>query len=559
MARRTEVKVRISGDSKSAEAAARRSEGALKRLGGTIKRNLAASMLGATAIAYGLVRVFKSLINAANTQEDAIRGLDAALRPLGDAAAGVSKRLQEQAAALQQVTKYGDETIIKGQALLATFTQNEAEIARATKAALDLSAAVGVDLNAAFLLMGKAAKGETSTLSRYGIVLDKGLPLNEKFAAVLELLEEQMGGRAQEAAKTFSGRMAQLGNALGDVAERMGEGITKNDEMGSAISRTTDFVQKNEAALARLWTTIGEGAVALISGITDKFTQLGNAIGIVTSKAIELSGAYDVAEVKQSALEATAARFGITVEEVRERMAAAGGTITEVNTKLDEAGEGLDDLANKAGNAGNETVKLTDHFKTATDAALGLGSALGEVTSIELAVEIEKIREALAESTAEMDKNGAEYIRLEAIAAEKIESLQTRITNLRNGLGDLKTATKESGDEWTNYARGVDMASAATQRFTASAAAASAAASAGGAGGAGGMATGTLTQAEQRRGLGGETKGMPVTIGGGTFSGPAAGGAVSADLYLIGVRPQPGAPYGVYADGRVRGGGYLTA
>jgi chromosome segregation ATPase len=468
VARNAEVKVRIRGDSKSAEQAAKKTESAFRRLGASIKNNLAASMIGATAGVYALVRGFKAVVNAANEQEDAIRALDAALAPLEEHAGTVSKRLQEQAAALQKVTKHGDETIIKGQALVATFTQSEEAIKRSTEAALNLSAAIGMDLNAAFLLMGKAAAGDTATLSRYGIVLDEGIPKSERLAAVLGLIEEKMGGRAQEAAKTFSGRIAQLGNALGDVAERMGEGATKNSELGDAISKLTVFVQDNEAAFAKLWTAIGKGSVALIGGLADKFMQLGDAMGAVVVKINELTGAYDAVGASQAAVEGVAKRLGISVEEVRKRMAAAAHEIHEVNTETDDAADGMENLANKTDKAGGAAEKLTDHFKTATDAAIGLGNALGEVTSIELAVEIEKIQEALAESTAEMDKNGAEYARLERIAIEKIERIRERIRNLRDGLGDLTTKTEESGRAWETYAVGADRAAASIDRLVVS-------------------------------------------------------------------------------------------
>lgn len=43
----------------------------------------------------------------------------------------------------------------------------------ATKAAIGLSAAFGIDLATAMDLIGKAAAGNTSMLGRYGIVLDE--------------------------------------------------------------------------------------------------------------------------------------------------------------------------------------------------------------------------------------------------------------------------------------------------------------------------------------------------------------------------------------------------
>ena len=97
-----------------------------------------------------------------------------------------------------------------GQALVASFTKNVEEIKAATQAALDLSAATGQDLNSAFLLLARAAAGETSMLSRYGITLDESIPKSEKFAAAVEKINEQFGGQAAAQAQTFSGLLAQL-------------------------------------------------------------------------------------------------------------------------------------------------------------------------------------------------------------------------------------------------------------------------------------------------------------------------------------------------------------
>jgi hypothetical protein len=397
VARRTEVKVRITGESRSAERAAKKTESAFSRLGKTLKSNLLLTIGSVTLAITGLIRGLGSLIRAANKQEDAIRGLDAALSALGPSAEGVSKRLQEQAAALQKVTTAGDETIIKGQALIATFTQNEEEIKKSTEAALNLSAAVGVDLNAAFLLMGKAASGETSTLSRYGIILDEGIPKSEKFAAVLGLIEDKMGGRAQAAAETFSGRVAQLSNAFGDLTERLGEGITKNEGFGESLKDLTVFIQENEGSIVRLAAAISGVLSEAIGGAVDKLNQLGTAVGTVIVKLREWAGVNAEVEVSEAALAATAERLGISIAEVKRRIEEAAaaslasiGAVDGLATAEDNAGDSAGNLANKLGEAGGAALAVVDNFKTATEAAVGLGNALGEVTSVELKLQIQK-------------------------------------------------------------------------------------------------------------------------------------------------------------------------
>ncbi|MDQ7008301.1 MAG: hypothetical protein Q9Q40_13860, partial [Acidobacteriota bacterium] len=124
----------------------------------------------------------------------------------------------------QQQTALGDEVILQNQAILVSLGKLSGEgLERATMAAANMAAVVGIDLKAAMILMAKAAAGETSTLSRYGIVLGKNVAAGEKFARVLELIEERMGGAAATRAKSLEGVFEAMGAAIGDLGETIVE------------------------------------------------------------------------------------------------------------------------------------------------------------------------------------------------------------------------------------------------------------------------------------------------------------------------------------------------
>ena len=80
-----------------------RVEGRFKRLGNVLRNNLVKATAAAAVAAVVLVKAFKSVVGAAQVQEDAINKLDGALAKLGAGAQAVSISLQKQAAALQQV------------------------------------------------------------------------------------------------------------------------------------------------------------------------------------------------------------------------------------------------------------------------------------------------------------------------------------------------------------------------------------------------------------------------------------------------------------------------
>lgn len=181
-------------------------------------------------------QVASAAIAAANEQEDADRKLSFALKSLGGDYKTAFVEAKEFAGSLQEVTAFGDETTEKVQALLVSLGRLEGEtLNRATKATLDMSAALGIDLQASAKLVSQAATGMTSSLSRYGLVLDKNIPENEKFNAALELMERNFGGISEELAGTFQGRLSQIQNLFGDILEVVGDAIIKSPELISAL------------------------------------------------------------------------------------------------------------------------------------------------------------------------------------------------------------------------------------------------------------------------------------------------------------------------------------
>lgn len=176
----------------------------------------------------GLVRgAIDPFITASNVQEEAVSSLNAALRNTGLNVDLVSPKLQAYAAELQRITRYGDEQIISGTAL----AQNIGEFAEKTlpdvqKAAVGLAATYKIDLNTAFELIGRASKGQTQTLTRYGIVLDS---TGSKEAQFAELLEKGAKGFnvAKEEAESGAGALEQYKNMLGDLQESLGDLLKK--------------------------------------------------------------------------------------------------------------------------------------------------------------------------------------------------------------------------------------------------------------------------------------------------------------------------------------------
>ena len=155
--------------------------------------------------------------------DNLIRTIEKAEKKLEAASGKNTKALINQAAALQQVTIFGDEVIISAQALIGAYTDDEEQLKKATEATLDLAAAKGMDLNAAADLVGKSLGSSTNALARYGVEVRGVRGSTERLESLTTNVARLFGGQARAATDTLSGSIEQMKNAIGDANEILGE------------------------------------------------------------------------------------------------------------------------------------------------------------------------------------------------------------------------------------------------------------------------------------------------------------------------------------------------
>lgn len=181
--------------------------------GSIIKAQLAVTAI--IGVTKKLAGVTKEIIAKTAEQERVEKALEKAL-------GGVSAELLNQASALQKQSKFGDESIIQGQAFLAQMGATEAQVKRLTPAILDLAEAKGMDLKTAFDLVSKSVFSSTNAMSRYGIEIEGTASSNERLENAVDALNEKFEGQAQVARDTLGGSLQSLSNVYGDLQETLG-------------------------------------------------------------------------------------------------------------------------------------------------------------------------------------------------------------------------------------------------------------------------------------------------------------------------------------------------
>ena len=460
------AKIRLEGDSSDANREIKKTEKGIKRLGASTKKMSLGTVAAFAAAAIAIRAFVKGIgaaIKAANVQEDAINALNGALADLGPEADKVSKALQEQAAALQQITKVGDEEIIQAQSLIASFVKEESAIKAATIASLDLAEAKGFSLVTAADLISKTLGSSTNALTRYGIVVEGAVGSTERLASLTENIATAFGGRAQKAADTFSGKVQQLSNAFGDMQEEIGFAVTKNKEMIDSIEEMKGNVEDLTPQIASL----AEGMVTMSTATANALVSFGKYIGDIV---LMIDGTGDIAkanedtEISFAALDARAAALGITIKELRLRLKATTLENRELGIAAQETAGSIETEAQAAERAADAAAKLAREEKEAATAMEKLGTALGIVTSAKLDAEILDIEQAMQKARDSTEGFSQELIDMEAEGAKRIKILEQRSASLAAGLGDIVFAADDAGNAIDDLGEAVAAAAVSTDK-----------------------------------------------------------------------------------------------
>ena len=194
-------------------------EGSLKKLGKS-----AALAAGGFFGARMLIQGFKVATDAAVRQEKAIQTLEQVMKSMGRFTPKASRQLQEYAKQLSRVTTFSDEAVLEGIGFLQTYKQIADDVMpQAINVMADIASLMGGDMQIAANKVGKAAMGMTGELREVGITIDEDVAASGDFVAILNEIENQVGGVAKATGEGLGGSLARMTNSVVDAAQALGE------------------------------------------------------------------------------------------------------------------------------------------------------------------------------------------------------------------------------------------------------------------------------------------------------------------------------------------------
>lgn len=183
--------------------------------------------LSVVAVA-GVVAFSKKIVSAAldaekayQVQESAITALNAALQATGQYSEETSTDIQAYASELQGLTTVGDEASIKLAQIAINAGLSAEQSKQATKDAIGLSKAFGIDLQAAIKATTNAQQGNYDLLNRYIPSVKNATDETQKQEEATKALAAAFEVAKAET-QTSLGTQEQLQNAIGDSKELIG-------------------------------------------------------------------------------------------------------------------------------------------------------------------------------------------------------------------------------------------------------------------------------------------------------------------------------------------------
>jgi len=439
------LRAELNGAAKATQQATEKMDAAVKSFSDNSSKNTnffqtamatATGFLGSQAVlgAFSLVKDAASAMadalieggQAAIAEEQALTRLNNSLALSGNFSAEAARGLQTFAGEMEELTNVGDDVVLSNLAVLSSITKLDAEgLKVAQKSALDMAAALGIDLDSATRLVAKGIEGNTEAFKRYGITIEKGRNDTENFTNVVNALSNQFGGAAAGSIKNFGGAVTSLSNSFGNFTEELAKSVTQNPVVIAMLSKITEIFKNLTSETSGVATSLKEDVASAFTTLINVVT--GAIVAVDTFVRLVKGGLLAILTPIIAVQEGLNAITSLLTGEIpTDPFAQTKGAFEDLTNVLDEETT-LGNLATKLQEVSlageNAFGKIADSANIATPAIENHATKVKELTELEKArlEAVNSFAQGLADQSVSVD------------AAYKMQSEQLKL-NLETGL-----------------------------------------------------------------------------------------------------------------------------
>ena len=256
-------------------------------LGSAVSSTAAKMASGAMAAGAGLW--LTQSVQKADAAEVSMARLKTSVEAVGGTWTNYTRVMQPVIDKTSQLSAYSGGQLKGALTVLTQVTGNAARGLTLLGLATDLARAKNMDLETAAKLVGKVAMGNTTSLARYGIVLEKGATATQALAA----MQARFGGQAKAYGDTSAGAIDKFHNAMTKLQVTVG--TTLLPALTSVAKFASDILAKFQNLPGPLQKVIIGVAGITAAGLlmAPWIKTIGSAVKGVSSLAKGIRGASD--------------------------------------------------------------------------------------------------------------------------------------------------------------------------------------------------------------------------------------------------------------------------
>lgn len=259
------------------------------------------------AFAFGkIAQGFETVVKAAEEQEIATRKLAMALASAGEMSDANMSAFEDMANQMQRTTTVADDAALKYAALAVNMGATAKQAIDLVPAAADMSAALGIEMDAAVRALSKSLSGNVTQLAKYMPELKGMTEEHLKAGGAIDVIADKFRGFAAGEMNTFTGQLTLVKHAWDEVLEAMGRLITEAPgakmvigKLGDALNLLAEWINANARDIRGFFVAIGQTVLATIKTILRALQPLSNLVSLLL-KPIQLAMMVVVATVAQA-------------------------------------------------------------------------------------------------------------------------------------------------------------------------------------------------------------------------------------------------------------------
>ncbi len=371
--------VYLAADLKKFNGGMKDAQNSVSGFGDSLKKNLGPALLAAGAAAGAFaIKLGVDGVKAAMEDQAAVAALSTTLDNLN--LSHDTQAVEDYIYQLERAYGVADTELRPAYDRLVRSTKDTTEANNALKTAMDISAATGKSLETITDALGRAYDGNTVSLGRLGLGIDKTALASMSLDEIMSTLADTFGGQADAQARTFEGQLQRLTTATDNLKEAFGAGLLQ--ALGDTDGQTQDLVEAMEdlePLLQDVGQEVGELGQDLLY-VVGVFTDLKKRIDEASASLDFLPGSFDL--VLNAAKRAINPMQGLLdlVGQLREQSEQAAPSLQLTADRLaNDMAPAAEQLANTQGQANFQVSAANRLYQDAASRAQRLAAEMDDV------------------------------------------------------------------------------------------------------------------------------------------------------------------------------------